>query len=817
MKNLFCTLLLLCTFTFAANTSAQAQNKWINEFHYDNFGGDFNEFVEVVLPVSDTAAAIRANIRLSLYNGTPLSVGEGDVYDSRTLDQFTLGTTVNGFSFYYFLFPANAIQNGAADGFSLDSAGTFIQLISYEFAFTAVSGPAAGKTALDVGVFENGSPINGSLFLVGTGSAYSAFTWSGPGAANSETKGAVNPGQTIGGASPSVTMSNVSISGTTLVTGSAADNPLVALNLNATASGPALSLATVTLTNGNNLPSGTTGYKLWRLAGTTFDGTVDGSGETLVVSGYTLTRTGNTLTLNTSVSPSLASGNNGFLITTQVAASTGGNTQATLPTASVVLTGAATSNPGGVQAQGPNYSFTTTLSAPTSLSSFNGTTTQSAFWTAGVGSTGTIVLRRADATPINTPTGNPASYTPEPGTTKVYVGSEVSFTSQSLSPSTPYFYALYAYDGSNNYSPALIANGTTSTAGSGTEAIDAKFIGILNFGGITVNFNDPSGAGATGLIQFTRNDNTAFTGAAAANVPTPGVNVLTSAGNVLVQNLTTQRWWNITYAGANLYTVRIDVSGIGGASNKNSLAIMKRPSSGGDWTGLSTTYNGLGDSLQAINVSGFSQFAIGGGTDNPLPVALLSFNAVPGTGLVDLAWETASEVNSRGFIIHRSEGNSAFAPIANHNNLASLRSAGSGARYQYTDADASLRIGKTYTYRLIEESISGNTVELANRTVTLTEAALPSPVPTDYKLYQNYPNPFNPQTTFSFDLKASGKVTLEVFNMLGMKVATLVNGFLTAGAQQAYTWKADGMPSGIYFYRLTTSSFTQTRKLTLLK
>lgn len=89
-------------------------------------------------------------------------------------------------------------------------------------------------------------------------------------------------------------------------------------------------------------------------------------------------------------------------------------------------------------------------------------------------------------------------------------------------------------------------------------------------------------------------------------------------------------------------------------------------------------------------------------------------------------------------------------------------------------------------------------------------------LPRHFSLSQNYPNPFNPSTTIEFSLPHSGFVTLNVFNILGEKVATLAAEKLNAGA---YTvrWDATGLPSGVYFYRLQAGEFVQTKKLILLR
>lgn len=89
-------------------------------------------------------------------------------------------------------------------------------------------------------------------------------------------------------------------------------------------------------------------------------------------------------------------------------------------------------------------------------------------------------------------------------------------------------------------------------------------------------------------------------------------------------------------------------------------------------------------------------------------------------------------------------------------------------------------------------------------------------VPMEFGLDQNYPNPFNPSTTISFRLAAGGDVTLKVYNMLGQEVALLVNGTYAAGLHSV-KFSADGYPSGVYYYKLTSGSLTQTRKMILTK
>ena len=89
-------------------------------------------------------------------------------------------------------------------------------------------------------------------------------------------------------------------------------------------------------------------------------------------------------------------------------------------------------------------------------------------------------------------------------------------------------------------------------------------------------------------------------------------------------------------------------------------------------------------------------------------------------------------------------------------------------------------------------------------------------LPESFQLKQNYPNPFNPSTTIEFDLLNNGHVTLSVYNVLGRRVATLIDERLTTGAYKT-NFDASPFPNGVYYYTLETGSFKSTKKMILLK
>jgi hypothetical protein len=92
----------------------------------------------------------------------------------------------------------------------------------------------------------------------------------------------------------------------------------------------------------------------------------------------------------------------------------------------------------------------------------------------------------------------------------------------------------------------------------------------------------------------------------------------------------------------------------------------------------------------------------------------------------------------------------------------------------------------------------------------------PGNVPESFELAQNYPNPFNPSTNIKFAMPKDGNVSLKVYDMIGSEVKTLVEGFHKAGTYNIYFSGTD-ISSGVYYYKLTTDTFTDTKKMVLIK
>jgi hypothetical protein len=100
---------------------------------------------------------------------------------------------------------------------------------------------------------------------------------------------------------------------------------------------------------------------------------------------------------------------------------------------------------------------------------------------------------------------------------------------------------------------------------------------------------------------------------------------------------------------------------------------------------------------------------------------------------------------------------------------------------------------------------------------TITDIGnIPLVIPSSFSLSQNYPNPFNPSTSIKYQVASIKHIKLVVFDILGKEIAILVNEKQTPGTYEV-NWDASAFPSGVYFYKLSTDDFTETKKMVLIK
>jgi hypothetical protein len=125
---------------------------------------------------------------------------------------------------------------------------------------------------------------------------------------------------------------------------------------------------------------------------------------------------------------------------------------------------------------------------------------------------------------------------------------------------------------------------------------------------------------------------------------------------------------------------------------------------------------------------------------------------------------------------------------------------------------------RLYKYPVTYAAFTGRTLFPGNyieKYPTSVENGL-NQVPSSFELFQNYPNPFNPSTVIRFLIGMDSYTSLRVFDVLGREVAILVNEKKPAGPYYVQ-WNTEGVPNGVYFYQLQAGSFSQTKKMLLLK
>jgi hypothetical protein len=183
---------------------------------------------------------------------------------------------------------------------------------------------------------------------------------------------------------------------------------------------------------------------------------------------------------------------------------------------------------------------------------------------------------------------------------------------------------------------------------------------------------------------------------------------------------------------------------------------------------------------------------------NILPVELISFNSSIIGNDISLNWRTATEINNQGFEIYRNGIKISFVQGKGTTN----------GIHDYYFTDYNLQPG-FYNYRLNQLNFDGTQEVVGELTVNLT-------LPEQFSLEQNYPNPFNPSTTIRYSVPTTEFVTLKVYDVLGNEVATLVNEEKPAGSYEV-NFNAAKLSSGMYLYSLQAGSYTQTKKLILMK
>lgn len=231
---------------------------------------------------------------------------------------------------------------------------------------------------------------------------------------------------------------------------------------------------------------------------------------------------------------------------------------------------------------------------------------------------------------------------------------------------------------------------------------------------------------------------------------------------------------------------------------------------GSTWINQNTSAATLsGSHFSKDNSNNYAFFTVGTNgailknTTSTIPVELVNFSAMVNNNDVLLNWETATELNNRGFEVNRKFKNGEWETISFVQGKGN-----SSASSKYSFIDKSLSIGY-YSYRIKQIDLDG-TVSLSPEVIIEIEN------PIKFELSQNFPNPFNASTRINFAIPTKSMVELDLYNSLGEKIESLMSKYLDAG-YHTFDLNTNNLSSGVYFYRFKSGSFIQSKKIVLIK
>jgi len=321
---------------------------------------------------------------------------------------------------------------------------------------------------------------------------------------------------------------------------------------------------------------------------------------------------------------------------------------------------------------------------------------------------------------------------------------------------------------------------------------------VLGNTGATVTFTDGSETGGT--IEATTSTS-------------PSVNGDLPIG---IQGLATEKYWTITNTGLTgfTYSITLDLTGISGITDFNSIKVVKRDDENAVWadvTGAPYFATVIHDNpyITISGLSSFSEFAVGTSGENPLPVELVSFTGKLTGGKVSLTWSTRSETTNYGWEIQKMQE----AVVSRQESVAE----GKWETIGFVAGKGTTTEAQTYTFTSASGSGKFRLKQIdTDGSVSFSQVLSFEQIPSVLTLNQNYPNPFNPSTVIGFALPVSGKVSMKIYDVTGRELATLLNRDLESGSHSV-TFDASGYAAGVYFCKLAFNGQVVTKKLTLLK
>lgn len=323
-----------------------------------------------------------------------------------------------------------------------------------------------------------------------------------------------------------------------------------------------------------------------------------------------------------------------------------------------------------------------------------------------------------------------------------------------------------------------------------------KFVGTgaSSLGGIGVSL-DAGGGNNLGNVSVTR-----VSGPAGA---------VTIAGKTGID-----RKWTITSTNPPFSGRGLTLSWVAGDDNAKDLTtaqVWKSTNNGLTWTSVGTAQDASSTRSLTVNVTTFSEYTVSDAS-NALPIQLVNFTALSDGPIAELRWSTATESNNYGFEIERRSASVDIQPSSNEwSKMGFVEGSGtSNSQHNYSFVDRSLSPGR-YDYRVKQVNNDGT---FKYTQILQVEVAL---APKVFALSQNYPNPFNPSTEIKFSVARTGNAVVEVYNLIGQRVAVLFDQVAQTGQYYRVTFSGANLPSGLYFARLHSGNSVISKKMTLLK
>lgn len=280
-----------------------------------------------------------------------------------------------------------------------------------------------------------------------------------------------------------------------------------------------------------------------------------------------------------------------------------------------------------------------------------------------------------------------------------------------------------------------------------------------------------------------------------------------SALDPALMSISNNEYFTIERSGASNAYVALHWGPTSGVNNPANTRVAKWD--GAMWTNTGyLVHEGTNDSgyVYSSMVSSFSPFVLASIDVQPLPVELASFTAIMERTNVNLSWTTTNEINNSGFDIERK-----LITDSTWSKVGFVQGSGNTTQTKnYKYEDRNLITGK-YNYRLKQIDYNGN-FNFFNLQNEINVG-----IPNEFALSQNYPNPFNPTTKINFEVPKDSKVSIQIFDMTGRLVATLLNNQDHSAGYYTVQFNASQFASGTYFYRFIAGDFVQTKKMQLIK